>query len=169
MVSSLVEHVLGPASENEVDKDATVYDLFAGVGLFSLPLAQRYGTVVAVESDRIACRFLRRNAKHNRLANVFAEHRSVDTWISRLPRKLTRVVVDPPRQGLSHTVRRVLVTRQPGWLTYVSCNAATLARDLKQLGSGFRLDSLALLDMFPQTGHMEIVAQLRDREAHPDP
>ncbi|MEM7356742.1 MAG: class I SAM-dependent RNA methyltransferase, partial [Acidobacteriota bacterium] len=163
LASQLIEQALGEAPEAaaaDAAAEETAFDLFAGVGLFSLPLAERYHKVVAVESDRVACRFLRKNARRNRLDNVAVEHRSVETWIAKLPEKPARVVVDPPRLGLPHALRRALVKRRPRQLTYVSCNAATLARDLKQLGSGFRLDSLALLDMFPQTGHMELVVQL---------
>ncbi len=156
LLPALVEHAVG----EDADDGGTAYDLYAGVGLFSLPLARRYGRVVAVEGDRVASRFARRNARLNRLANLEVEPMSVEPWLWRRPPEPARVVVDPPRLGLSHKVRRALVERRPRRLTYVSCAAATLARDLKQLGSAFRLDSLTLLDAFPQTGHMEIVAQL---------
>jgi 23S rRNA (uracil1939-C5)-methyltransferase len=80
--------------------------------------------------------------------------------VRELPSGAARVVVDPPRAGLSLTVRRLLLDRLPDRLTYVSCHAATLARDLAELKAAYRLESLALLDLFPQTGHMESVAQL---------
>ncbi len=168
LIPALVEHAVGPpdGEDGEADKDGgTAYDLFAGVGLFSLPLARRYERVVAVEGDRVASRYARRNARANQLAGVEVERRAVDSWISRLPPKAAHVVVDPPRLGLIHNVRKTLLVRRPRRLTYVSCHPATLARDLGQLRSGFRIESLTLLDMFPQTGHMEVVAQLVDREA----
>ncbi len=168
LAPALVEHALDASRIGAEEGDGTAFDLFAGVGLFSLPLAGRYRQVVAVESDRVACRFNRKNAKRNQIANLDVKLQSVESWIPRLPRRPTRVIVDPPRLGLSHKIRRALVEKRPQHLTYVSCNAATLARDLKQLGPGFRIDSLALLDMFPQTGHMEIVVQLLDREAYPE-
>ncbi len=161
LIPALVEHALG----SEEDEGGTAYDLFAGVGLFSLPLARRYGRVIAVESDRIANRFARKNAKANGVGNITIERQSVDSWLHYLPPKRARVLVDPPRLGLSHKLRRALVEKRPRRLTYVSCNAATLARDLKQMRSGFRIESLTLLDMFPQTGHMEAVVQLVDRDA----
>ncbi len=162
LIPSLLEHALGPATG---DEEGTAYDLFAGVGLFSLPLARRYDRVVAVEGDRIANRFAKRNAKANGVKNLTIERQSVESWIRMLPPKRPLVLVDPPRFGLTHQVRRALITRRPRRLTYVSCHAATLARDLKQLAGGFRIESLALLDMFPQTGHMEAVVQLVDRDA----
>ncbi|HXU44992.1 MAG TPA: TRAM domain-containing protein [Thermoanaerobaculia bacterium] len=136
------------------------FDFYAGVGLFSLPLAQRYGKVLAVESDRIAVRFARTNARRNKLANVEAEASALETWIGRLPYEADRVIVDPPRAGLPHRVRTVLLERPPARLTYVSCHPATLARDLRQLKQVFAIESLTLIDMFPQTGHMEAVVQM---------
>ena len=161
LIPALIEHALGPETGEE---SGTAYDLFAGVGLFSLPLARRFERVIAVEGDRIANRFTKRNARANGLKNVTVERQSVESWIRMLPPKRPLVVVDPPRFGLTHPVRRALVERRPRRLTYVSCHAATLARDLKQLRGGFRIESLTLLDMFPQTGHMEAVVQLVDRE-----
>jgi 23S rRNA (uracil1939-C5)-methyltransferase len=70
------------------------------------------------------------------------------------------VLVDPPRDGLATSVRKALLLRQPERLTYVSCHAATLARDLRELLTRYRLESLTLFDLFPQSGHMESVAQL---------
>ncbi len=162
LIPALLEHALGPETGEEA---GTAYDLFAGVGLFSLPLARRFERVIAVEGDRIANRYAKRNAKANGIKNLTVERQSVESWIRRLPPKRPLVLVDPPRFGLTHEVRRALVERRPRRLTYVSCHAATLARDLKQLRRGFRIESLALLDMFPQTGHMEAVVQLVDRDA----
>ncbi len=162
LIPALLEHALGPETG---DEEGTAYDLFAGVGLFSLPLARRFERVVAVEGDRIANRFAKRNARANGIKNLTIERQSVESWIRMLPPRRARVLVDPPRFGLIHQVRRALVERRPRRLTYVSCHAATLARDLKQLSGGFRIESLALLDMFPQTGHMEAVVQLVDRDA----
>ena len=162
LIPALIEHVLGPETGEE---EGTAYDFFAGVGLFSLPLARRYDRVIAVEGDRIANRFAKRNARANGIKNLTVERQSVESWIRMLPPNRPLVVVDPPRFGLEHRVRRALVRQRPRRLTYVSCHAATLARDLKQLAGGFRIESLALLDMFPQTGHMEAVVRLLDRDA----
>lgn len=161
LTPALVDHVLGPETG---DEKGAAYDLFAGVGLFSLPLARRYERVVAVEGDRVAGRFARKNARANGLKNVTVEPQSVDSFVRMLPPGTARVVVDPPRLGLSFELRRALIEKRPRRLTYVSCDAATLARDLKQMSSAFRIESLALLDMFPQTGHMELVVQMTPRD-----
>lgn len=156
----LVNDLVSKAVGTFADAEGTAYDLFAGVGLFSLPLSRHYQNVVSVEGDRVAGRFARRNAKANQRPNVEAITQSVESWIEQLPRNASRVLVDPPRVGLSDKVRRALLARKPKHLTYVSCEPPTLARDLKELTRFYRIDSLTLIDMFPQTGHMESVAQL---------
>jgi len=157
LVDTLVEVAIGDAKDDEGD----AYDLYAGVGLFALPLARRYKRVVAVEGDRVAVRFARRNVRTAGLENVAVEAFSVDSFVTEnLPKRAARVLVDPPRVGLSTPVRRALIEARPRHLTYVSCHAPTLARDLRELLKVYRLERLSLLDMFPQTGHMEVVAQL---------
>ena len=80
--------------------------------------------------------------------------------MSRLPAAADRVIVDPPRTGLSRRTCEKIARQRPHRLTYVSCHAATLARDLKILSTGFAVEKIAMLDLFPQTGHMETVVQL---------
>ncbi len=157
LLGRLVEEVVGE------DRGERAVDLFAGVGLFTLPLARRYARVVAVEGDRIAARYARKNAVRHRLVNVTVEARAVESWIAALPAGTDRVVADPPRTGLGGAVVATLLDRLPRRLTYVSCHPAALARDLKALSGGYRLERLTLLDLFPQTGHMEAVAQLAAR------
>lgn len=158
LVDDFVDAVVGS------ERGATAVDLYAGVGLFSLPLARAYGRVVAVEGDSGAARYLRNNAKRARVDNVDCVASAVESWIEGLPEGVDRVVVDPPRQGLSLGVRASLKRLRPRRLTYASCHPAALARDLKALSLRFSLDSLTYLDLFPQTGHIEIVAQLRRLE-----
>lgn len=158
LLAPLVERVVGEAT------GATALDLYGGVGLFALPLARRYARVVLVEGDRIAARFARKNVRLNGLENVDVVPQAVESWVgSGLVEGLDRVVLDPPRDGLSLVVRRLLVARPPRAVTYVSCHAAALARDLKELGERFAVVSLALFDLFPQTGHMEAVVELSRR------
>ena len=167
LLEELVEVVVGPST------GGTAADLYGGVGLFALPLARRYRRVVMVEGDRIATRFARKNARGN--FPEFSDAQSVDkgleivgqaveTWVSAgLAESFDRIVVDPPRDGLSTVVRRLLVERPPRRLTYVSCHAAALGRDLRDLAQVMEIESLVLLDLFPQTGHLEAVLQLTRR------
>jgi 23S rRNA (uracil1939-C5)-methyltransferase len=154
LVVDLVARAIGPW------QGELACDLYAGVGLFSVPLSRRYAQVLAVEGDAIAARYARLNARRNRAMAVDVVLQAVETWIGELPPGLDRLVVDPPRGGLSKRVRDVVLERPPARLTYVSCHAATLARDLRHLLAAYTLDSLVLLDMFPQSGHMEAVVQL---------
>jgi 23S rRNA (uracil1939-C5)-methyltransferase len=154
LLPALVERVVGTWGGEEA------FDLYAGVGLFSLPLARRYTRVTAVEGDQQAARFARKNVRANRVANVEIVARSLEGWIRALPRGAERVVVDPPRDGLGLVVRRVLADRAPRRITYVSCHAAALSRDLRELMPAYRVESLHLVDLFPQSGHLEVVAQL---------
>jgi 23S rRNA (uracil1939-C5)-methyltransferase len=157
LLPRLVEVAVGPWTGGEA------YDLYAGVGLFSLPLARRYDRVVAVEGDRVAARFARTNSRRNRLGRgqeIEGVAQAVESWIAALPAGAARAVVDPPRAGLAPVVRQALRARRPERLTYVSCHAATLARDLADLAAVYAVESVTLLDLFPQTGHMEAVVQM---------
>lgn len=155
LLPQLVETVVGPWRGQEA------FDLYAGVGLFSLPLARHYDRVLAVEGDGVAGRFLKRNARRERLSGLAFEHAAVESWIDKLPVGVDRVIVDPPRAGLARRTCARLVHQRPRRLTYVSCHAATLARDLKTLISVFQVEKIVMFDLFPQTGHMETVAQLK--------
>jgi 23S rRNA (uracil1939-C5)-methyltransferase len=157
LIGPLIEAAVGPW-EGEA-----AFDLFAGVGLFTLPLGQKYGRVVGVESEPFAIRYARMNARRNRLANVDVVPQDVDTWSPHLPSQPDRILVDPPRAGLSPRLRTALIERRASRLTYVSCHAATLARDLRTLTVAYVIDSIELFDLFPQTGHMELVVQMQLR------
>jgi 23S rRNA (uracil1939-C5)-methyltransferase len=160
LLPRLVERAVGPWT------GGLAYDLYCGVGLFALALARRYTQVVGVEGERIAARYVRTNARRNQLTNVEIEAQALESWIEKLPAapaRIARVIVDPPRAGLSPAIRRILVDRRPERLTYVSCHPAALARDLRQLAETYIVESVTLIDMFPQTGHMETVVQLVSR------
>jgi 23S rRNA (uracil1939-C5)-methyltransferase len=154
LLPQLVAAVVGPW-EGEV-----AYDLYAGVGLFALPLARRYGRVVAVEADTSASRYARNNARRNRISNLEVVAKVVESWVTALPAGVDRVVVDPPRAGLAAEVREALLASRPRRLTYVSCHPAALARDLRILSGTYDLEKVSLFDLFPQTGHMETVVQM---------
>jgi len=161
LLPELVAAVLGPAEES----GESAFDLYCGVGLFTLPLAARYRRVIGVEGDRLAVRYARRNARRNGCDGVEVESRAVESWIGLLPEGVDRVVADPPRTGLKGRVLEVLLERAPKRITYVSCHPAALARDLKTLTQSYDLESLVLADLFPQTGHMEAVVQLKKSPA----
>jgi len=138
----------------------TALDLYAGVGLFSLPLARRFAAVTAVESGARAVEDLRFNAERAGVG-VRAEHGRAEAFLEALAAPPDFALLDPPRAGLGkRTVERLATLRVPQ-LAIVSCDPATLARDLAGLlAGGYRIRSLTLVDLFPQTYHLETVAHL---------
>ncbi len=140
-------------------------DLFAGVGLFSVPLAKRFARVVAVESNPAAARDLEANtagrvARSGRMIEVRAA--DVEEFLAKLKEKPELVVLDPPRAGLTPGTIKHLARMAPARITYVSCDPPTLARDLAAFAkSGYEISSVHLFDLFPQTFHMEAVVGLR--------
>lgn len=140
-----------------------VVDLFSGVGLFSVPLAQIVGPggkVTAVESSPYAVRDARENADKLRWLRV-REWNVAPRAINDSVASGDVVVLDPPRSGLAKGVADALVRRAPRRIVYVSCDPATFARDLKVLvAGGFELKELKAFDLFPMTEHVEVVALL---------
>jgi 23S rRNA (uracil1939-C5)-methyltransferase len=134
-------------------------DLYAGVGLFTLPLARKFDQVLAVESSPHAFADLRFNVPGNVACIRAASERFLAERGPKLAPDL--VVVDPPRAGLGEKTAAALGRMSVSRVTYVSCDPATLARDLRLLlESGFRVEQAHLVDMFPQTFHMETVLHL---------
>jgi len=152
------------------EEGSLALDLFAGVGLFTLPLAERFQKVIAVESNPAAARDLEVNAasasapaaRGNGAVEVHAK--DVERFLERFKGKPELVVVDPPRAGLQPEMVAHLARIAPARITYVSCDPPTLARDLAALiKSGYELQEVRLFDLFPQTFHIETVARLRRR------
>jgi 23S rRNA (uracil1939-C5)-methyltransferase len=142
-----------------------VTDLYAGVGLFATALAAAgRASVVAVEGDPVSSADLAINTAPYG-DGVRAVHAPVEEFLSR--RKLVEeetMIVDPPRTGLSPEARAGLAAVKPARLVYVSCDAATLARDLRALlGAGYALSHVEAFDLFPNTAHVEVLAVLQGR------
>ena len=154
LIEKLVECALRQA------EGTTALDLYAGVGLFSLPLARRGLQVSAVESSLSATRDLEVNAGRAKVA--IAVHRiNADQHLEKLDPAPDYVLADPPRNGLGKPVVQHLARLKPPRITVVSCDPATQARDLAGLiAAGYKLDYLTLVDLFPQTYHLETVAHL---------
>jgi 23S rRNA (uracil1939-C5)-methyltransferase len=138
----------------------TALDLYAGVGLFSLPLAQRCKHVTAVEATASAVADLKFNSRRNGL-DINVCHANVEEWIARLDVAPELLVADPPRAGLGKTVTKHIVRLRPARVHIVACDPATLARDLGVLlDSGYRIDRMLVADLFPQTYHVETLVHL---------
>ena len=143
----------------------TALDLYCGVGLFTLPLARRFSRVLGIEANPLASRFARRNLQQAQLENAKIITSTVTEWLRANVRRLDSVdfiLLDPPRAGAESVVIKSILDLHPKRISYVSCDPATLARDLKKLlAGGYMLDSIAAFDMFPQTHHVETVVYLR--------
>ena len=155
LVDALVERV---ASE---DKGGLAWDLFAGVGLFARALTERVAQVVAVESAPAARAALAENLRGVSATAVKAMTLEFLQGARRQERP-DLIVVDPPRAGLGAETTALLGEIAAPALIYVSCDPATLARDLHDLaGAGYAIEDIALADLFPQTFHLESVVRLR--------
>jgi 23S rRNA (uracil1939-C5)-methyltransferase len=141
----------------------TALDLYAGVGLFSLPLAQKFRRVIAVESGSGAVRDLESNA--GRIEQTLeAAKSSVDVFLEGFAEPCDLVVADPPRAGLGKLAVKRLIALAPQRIVLVACDPATMARDLAPLlGAGYEMQELVLIDLFPQTYHIESVVKLRKK------
>lgn len=140
-------------------KGRVALDLYSGVGLFALPLARRFERVIAVESSPLSVDDLRANAP----ANVKVSSQSAEAYLTSVAGTLKPdlIVVDPPRTGLGATVTMQIGALRSQEIVYVSCDPATLARDLKLLTSGgWQISSMHLIDLFPQTFHIETVTTI---------
>src|SRR5436309_1195087 len=133
-------------------------DAYCGAGFFAKALLDKFERVIGIDWDRFAIAAAKENAseKETYIAG------DVETELLRPleSRRSTTLIVDPPATGLSANVRKAIVDLAPATVIYVSCNPATLARDLKELHQKFAIESIIPLDMFPQTAEIEVAAHL---------
>jgi 23S rRNA (uracil1939-C5)-methyltransferase len=137
-------------------------DLFAGVGLFTLPLASQFKQVLAVESSQPACRFCSKNLEDASLTNAQVLCSDVFQWMKSTEpiNDLDLILLDPPRTGAGPDIMEQIRKWEPKTIIYVSCDPQTLCRDLAAISNAYTIDSAEGLDMFPQTYHFETVVRL---------
>lgn len=137
----------------------SAWDLYAGVGLFSLPLARRFKELTAVESGRSAVADLAFNAERAG-QSLEISPLSAEEWLLVAEKAPDLVIADPPRAGLGKTAVSRLLELRPAHIVLIACDPATLARDMGKLNEVYRIDRLTMVDLFPQTFHIETVATL---------
>jgi len=154
LAGDLVNAALGEAT------GSSALDLYAGVGLFTIPLARRFEKVASVESHGAAVRDMEHNA--GKAGLTIGVHRAqAEQYLERLKLAPDFVLADPPRSGLGKLVTGHLLRLSPPRIHIVSCDPSTLARDVAVLmKGGYRLERATLIDMFPQTFHIETVVEL---------
>lgn len=157
LLGPLIDFALADAS------GASALDLYSGVGLFTLPLSRNFKTIVGVESNPIAVRFARRNLQDAELTNARVIIANVADWFRSAPvRDIDFILLDPPRAGAESAVIKGILDLHPRQISYVSCDPATLARDLRKLvAGGYTISSIRGFDLFPQTHHVETVVRLQ--------
>jgi tRNA/tmRNA/rRNA uracil-C5-methylase (TrmA/RlmC/RlmD family) len=153
LLATMLRLVRGHA-ERTRDKRRAI-DLYSGVGFFSAPLAEVFERVIAVEGAELAHRWARVNAADN----IEPLHAPVEAWVERMP-PAAFVFLDPPRIGAKRNVIEAIAQKATEVVCFLACDPVTLARDANRLtASGWRLAALDLLDLFPNTHHVETLAR----------
>ncbi len=154
----MIEQLLAAGDFHRQDR---ILELYCGAGNFTLPLAQRVGEVTAVEGYRAAIASGEINAQRYRMENIRWHCAGVPQAVARLKRQrqsYNKIVLDPPRTG-AKGIEADLAALGAEMILYVSCNPATLARDLANLAKqGYKLHSVQPMDFFPHTFHVESLA-----------
>ena len=168
ILPALIDQIASLVTES---KAKIIYDLFSGVGMFGITVAQKLGgnvRVIAAESDYTAAQIANDNAQLNRLSNY--QSIAMDLYQKGWGAALRQadqdgvLIIDPPRAGLTNNTIAEIAAIQPKRIIYISCNPTTQKRDTDWLlALGYQLKGLRLIDMFPQTYHLESLAWL-DRE-----
>jgi len=150
----LVDAVL---TQLDIQEQDVVLDLFCGIGNFSLPLARYVRSVIGIEGHPALVERARQNADHNGLHNVHFQLADLDDWSP--DTAYNKLLIDPPREGAIEVIKR-LSDAMPDTVVYVSCLPKTLARDARYLVHrlGYTLSKAGIVDMFPQTRHVEAIA-----------
>lgn len=147
--------------ELKLSSETSVLDLYAGAGNFSLPVAKQGAQVIAVEENKRAVEDGQRNIRLNNIENCKFVVSSAEKY--KISKKPDIVILDPPRTGLNKAVIEKLMSSVPSRMAYISCNPATFSRDFKKLKEKYNIDSLRMIDFFPNTYHIESIAFLSVR------
>lgn len=157
---SLIETLIKVAIDEA--QGETALDLYCGVGLFSLPLARNFSKVIGIEANDKAIDFAKENAELARLANVEFYAENTSEWLTENQlQKIDFILLDPPRSGTEKATIEHILKLKPTQISYVSCDPATLARDLRILTQDYLIESITALDLFPQTHHIETIVRLK--------
>ena len=156
-VNKLYNKVVEYAIKNE--KKDNLVDLYCGTGTIGIYLSKYFNSIIGIELNGQAVEDAKGNAKINSVNNIEFYAGDVGKIINDQI-KADVIVVDPPRSGLDKRTKDILLKIKANKIVYVSCNPLTLARDIKELDSGYKLGGITLVDMFPNTHHVETVCVL---------
>jgi len=156
----LIDYVLKQVKELSVPK--VVFDLYAGAGNFSFPLAQNLpkAQIIAVELSSASVKLA---SEKNQFENLKFKAQDVAFFLKKQEDSADLVLLDPPRKGLSSSVVHALLKSKPKNIFYISCDLASVTRDLELLSAAYTLKKVKAFDMFPQTDHMETFFHLEEK------
>lgn len=143
--------------------DELLVDAYAGIGTFSLPLAQQVRQAIAIESNPASVQQGEMNLRENQIQTIQFVQGAVEAMLPTLPESIDVLLLDPPRKGCTTPVLTEILRRRPPTIAYVGCQPASLARDLQRLcqEGGYRVTWVQGCDFFPQTAHVECAVILR--------
>ena len=159
MVVKLYDKVL---EYSKINKDDILIDLYCGTGTIGIYLARYCKKVLGIEINKSSIKDANKNKKINNINNIEFICGDVSKIINN-KYQASIIVIDPPRSGLDKKTRKTLLEILPKKIVYVSCDTMTLARDLKELLEKYEIENCTLMDMFPQTYHVECVCLLKLR------
>ena len=157
IVNKLYNKVVEYAIKNE--KKDNLVDLYCGTGTIGIYLSKYFNNIIGIELNKQAVEDAKENAKINSVNNIKFYAGDVGKIINDQI-KADVIVVDPPRSGLDKRTKDILLKIKANKIVYVSCNPLTLARDIKELDTGYMLEDITLVDMFPNTHHVECISVL---------
>lgn len=144
------------------DTSGILFDLYGGLGFFSIALANNFGETIIVEENPEAIEMAMMNRDLNTVSNIKCEQATVESFLNKNKLFPTAVLLDPPRKGCSQEVMEGILKLRPKQVVYISCAPVTLARDLRALtlNNNYTIKEIQPFDMFPQTPHLEIMTLL---------
>jgi len=159
ILDKITEHL-----KNSLSGGKTFIDLYSGVGIYSILFSDRFKETVSVESNKSSVYFHRKNLSENRIANVNVVQKFIDGKMHLDDDFFETCLIDPPREGVHPIAMKNILDSVSKQIIYISCDAATLARDLRMIsGSGFEIKDIKIFDMFPNTIHFETVVVLKKK------
>lgn len=139
----------------------TILDLYCGTGTISLLVSPYVKKVYGVEIVKEAIVDANYNKKVNNISNTEFFCMDAKDFLEKYNKEIDMIIVDPPRSGLSSNARKLLLAKECDNIIYVSCDLMSFARDIKELGTKYKVESIKLVDEFPNTYHMEAIAVLK--------
>ena len=159
----LVETVL-----KHLDHADIIYDLYAGIGNFTIPTSESAGTVYGVEGNEDSAKLMKENTMHNHKKNIVCVAQDTQSFLNDALQKKYPfpkiVILDPPRTGLGEEVAKQLLALSPAKMVYVACDPVALKDDVKILLESYAIEDVTVIDMFPHTEHFETVCVLTRKD-----